>query len=402
MTGQPTQAGHTPRTVVFALGVTQIVTWGSSYYLPAVLGQPIAAETGWPLAWIIGGLTIGLLTSGLCSPRIGGWIQRRGGRPVLCASSISMSLGLMILALSSNLAVYACAWVVIGVAMGCGMYDAAFATLGRLYGVNARRHITNLTLFGGLTSAIAWPASALLVHYIGWRGTCWTYALIHLAFSLPIHWRFIPDPPPALPVSASVAKINARPSWICREFFLLAFVISASAAVSGSITVNLLTILQAHGHSLASAVALGALVGPAMVGARIVEKASSERLSPTQLLVCSLMLFVSCIAILLLDARLWAMPALIAFGAGVGVGAIARGTVPLAIFGVDHYAGIVGRVAMPALIAQAVAPSICALIAEWWGVGQLLWGLGGLAAIAACCAAALAYIAANARLRSGA
>ena len=46
--------------IISALGVTQIFAWGTSYYLPAVLASPIVADTGWSLAWVVGGLSLGL------------------------------------------------------------------------------------------------------------------------------------------------------------------------------------------------------------------------------------------------------------------------------------------------------------------------------------------------------
>src|SRR3712207_4665184 len=120
------------RVVIAALGLTQILAWGSSYYLLAVLAAPIAADTGWPVAWVVGGLSLGLLVAGLVSPRVGGTIQRRGGRPVLAASSALLAAGLGVLALAHDLPIYLAAWLLVGGGMGAGLYDAAFATLGRL------------------------------------------------------------------------------------------------------------------------------------------------------------------------------------------------------------------------------------------------------------------------------
>ena len=116
--------------IIPVLGVTQILAWGSSYYLLAVLAQPIASDTGWPLAWVVGGLSLGLLVAGIVSPRVGDGIQRLGGRLVLATSAIFLALGLAGLALSPNLPVYIGSWLVLGIGMGAGLYDAAFATLG--------------------------------------------------------------------------------------------------------------------------------------------------------------------------------------------------------------------------------------------------------------------------------
>ena len=127
-----------PRSVVVgALGVAQIIAWGSSYYLPAVLAPAVAARQGWPLPWVVGGVSLGLVAAGIASPRIGHLIERYGGRPVLAASAVLLALGLAALAAAPNLPLFVAAWAVIGLGMGAGLYDAAFATLGRAYGERA-------------------------------------------------------------------------------------------------------------------------------------------------------------------------------------------------------------------------------------------------------------------------
>ena len=178
--------------VMSVLGVTQILAWGSSYYLPAVLAKPIASETGWPLSWVVGGLSLGLLVAALISPRVGASIERYGGRPVLALSAVALGIGQAGLALAPTLAAYIGAWLVIGVGMGAGLYDAAFGTLGGLYGRDARSAITTLTLFGGFASTVCWPLSAFMVAELGWRGACLVYAVIQLGLALPLYLLVIP------------------------------------------------------------------------------------------------------------------------------------------------------------------------------------------------------------------
>jgi MFS family permease len=129
--------------VVTALGIAQILAWGSSFYFPAVLAEPIVADTGWSLGWVVGGVSIGLLVAGLIAPRVGSIIERRGGRPVLAASSLLYAAGLTGIGLAPTLPVYLAAWVVVGAGMGTGLYDAVFAALGKLYGKEARRSPTS-------------------------------------------------------------------------------------------------------------------------------------------------------------------------------------------------------------------------------------------------------------------
>ena len=126
------------RLVITALGVAQILAWGTSFYFPAVFAGPIVTETGWSLGYVVGGTSLGLLVAGLISPQVGRIIDKHGGRPVLLASSLCYAAGLAGIGLAPALPVYLAAWVVLGLGMGTGLYDAVFAALGRMYGSAAR------------------------------------------------------------------------------------------------------------------------------------------------------------------------------------------------------------------------------------------------------------------------
>ena len=189
--------------VVNALGLAQIFAWGSSYYLPAVLAKPISRDMNWPFAWVVGGLSLGLLAGSLASPHVGAAIERHGGRLVLAFSAVAIGTGQAGLAIAPNLSVYAFAWLVMGVGMAAGLYDANFAVLGRLYGLNARSAITTVTLYGGFASTVCWPLSAFLVSEIGWRGAGLTYATIQIAVALPLYLIVLPA---AVPLARSSSR----------------------------------------------------------------------------------------------------------------------------------------------------------------------------------------------------
>lgn len=165
--------GTPPRLpVISAIGLGQVLAWGSTYYLPAVLAVPIAEETGWSLSWLFGALSVGLVVSGLVSPRVGRLIHYRGGRSVMAAAAALIGIGQAGLWLAPNLPCFVAAWGVIGLGMGAGLYDPAFSTLGRLYGEAARPAITKVTLWGGFASTVCWPLTAVLNDWVGWRGAC--------------------------------------------------------------------------------------------------------------------------------------------------------------------------------------------------------------------------------------
>jgi MFS family permease len=352
--------------VVGALGTAQILAWGMSYYLIAVLAKPIDDDTGWGLGWIVGGLSLGFLVSGLASPPIGRLIDRYGGRPILSASAILLALGLATLAAAPTIPVYVAGWGILGLAMGAGLYDPAFATLGRIYGEGARSAITLLTLYGGFASTVCWPLSAFMVEHIGWRGACLAYAAIALFVLLPLYALFLPreteTPPPKGPAPGT-ATITPR---MRRGFWLLALNFTAASVLMTIVSVHILTLLQARGMELALAVLLGALIGPAQVGARIVEALIGRRFHPIWTLVASNILAAAGLGLMFGDVAL-AAAGLILYGSGSGIRSIARGTVPLAMFGREGYPTLMGKLAMPALIAQAASPSLGALLLDHAG-----------------------------------
>jgi MFS family permease len=374
-----------PRPVVIgALGVAQILGWGSSFYFPAVLAAPVAAETGWPLAWVVGGVSIGLLVGGLVSPQAGALIDRHGGRPVLAASSLLFAGGLAGIGLAPTLPAYLLAWIVVGAGMGCGLYDAVFATLGKLYGREARIPITNLTLIGGFASTLCWPLSALLAETVGWRGACLVYALLHLLVSLPLQMAVLPrqtaanvrpataDPPPAPPRRRGAGGDAAL-------LTLVAMVLTIASGIGSIVIVHLLIFLEAGGASFATAVALGTLFGPAQVAARTIERLLGAHYHPIWTMLASCVLMASGLLLLAAGPALPAL-AIVIYGAGYGIMWIARGTLPLSLFGPERYAVLMGRLALPSLIAQALAPSGGAWLLERAGAQAVLGTLTALAA----------------------
>lgn len=362
--GEPPKRGA----LVTALGLIQIISWGSSYYLLAVLARPIVADMGWSLPWVVGGLSLGLLAGGVASPYVGRTIEERGGRLVLSGSSILFALGFGCLSLATNLPVYLAAWLIIGLAMGSGLYDATFATLGRIYGQKARPVITMLTLFGGFASTVCWPLTAFLNAELGWRGACLVYAGLHLAFCLPLNLFVLPRRNPA---PTSVASDQAAPQPLpgdgpssrrrTVQFVLLTTIVTMNSGLVASISVHLLSILQTRGLGMAAAVALGALLGPAQVGARMIELVFGRFYHPIWTLVASMTLVATGLTLMLNQFQIAAV-ALVVYGCGVGLGSIARGTVPLRLFGPLGYAALLGRMALPSLLAQALSPSLASFL----------------------------------------
>ena len=371
------------RIVITALGIAQILAWGTSFYFPAVFAGPIVADTGWSLGYVVGGTSVGLLVAGLISPQVGKIIDVRGGRPILLASSLFYAAGLIGIGLAPALPVYLMAWVLLGIGMGTGLYDAVFAALGRMYGSAARGPITNLTLFGGFASTVCWPLSAFMIEHIGWRQACFVYAGLHVLVALPLQMAVIRRAPKSAAATHADTAQSTSPPAIANEtliFALLALVLSIAAGIGSIVVVHLLIFLQARGVDFAVAVSLGTLFGPAQVGARVVERLFGSRYHPIWTMIgsCTLM----AVGLLLLAGRFpILLLVILLYGAGYGISWIGRGTLPLALFGPVRFPRLMGKLAFPSLIVQALAPSAGALLIEASGADATVGVLTVLASI---------------------
>ena len=363
----------TRQIVVAALGSTQALAWGSSYYLPAILADPIAEGLGISRAMVFGVFSGSLLLSAFLGPAVGRAIDNRGGRGVLVLSNIVLAAGLVLLALAHGVVGLAAAWGVLGVGMALGLYDSAFAALAGLYGRAARGPITGITLIAGFASTVGWPLSAFLDASLGWRGACLTWAALNLLIGLPLNRFLIPRAPPPERAAEPQGSADAAPRG---AMAILAFVFAATWFVTGAMAAHLPHLLEIAGASSTAAIAAAALVGPAQVAARLVEFGALRWLHPLVSARIAAALHPLGAAIL----AVFGAPAIIAFalfhGAGNGLLTIAKGTLPLVIFGPVGYGLRTGVLAAPARAAQAASPLTFGLLIDWLGVEALAISAG--------------------------
>jgi MFS family permease len=355
--------------IILSLGTTQTLAWASSYYLPAILADPIAKDVGVSANWIFAAFSASLVISALLGPRIGRQIDLVGGRSVLSISNLTLAAGLVLLGLTYSIPMLLLAWLLLGIGMGYGLYDAAFGALGRIYGEAARRPITGITLIAGFASTVGWPLSAWGLEAIGWRNTCFAWAAAHVLIGLPLNWLMLPTVAAAKTVVANAAKPHIP---IDRTMVLLAVAFASAWSVTGAMAAHFPRILEAAGASSVQAIAAGALIGPAQVAARIVEAGVLSRYHP--LLSTRLACVTHPIGALIVAIGGGGAASLFAVfhGAGNGILTIARGTLPLAIFGPQNYAYRLGIIGAPARMAQAAAPLVFGLLIDSLGSGILL------------------------------
>lgn len=356
---------------VAALGTAQTLAWASSYYLVAILADPMARDLGTSPSMIYGAFSAALLVSALLGPRVGRSIDRFGGREVLAVSSLLFMAGLMLLGLAPNLPAMWAGWLIVGAAMGLGLYDAAFAALGRVYGTGARSAITGITLIAGFASTIGWPLTSWGEAEFGWRSTCLAWATTHLILGLPLNLAGVP--PLGGKAASAVTDVSAHPQVpMDRAMWLLGFAFAAGWIVSTGMAAHLPRVLEAAGATSTQAIVAAALIGPAQVAARLAEAGLMRRFHPLVSARLSTLAHPIGVAVLLAGGGWLAAPFALLHGAGNGVLTIARGTVPLAVFGPKDYGYRLGLLGAPARIGQAGAPLGFGLLIEGYGSNVLI------------------------------
>jgi hypothetical protein len=377
-----------PWRAVSVLGVTQILSWGALFYPPVLTVPLIASDHGWSRSFAMAGFSVALFVGGLCSRYIGGAIDRLGGHVVMPVGSLLGGIGLAGLAWAPGAVSYFAAWITLGAAMAASLYDPAFATLGRIFGAGARAPITTLTLAGGFASTVSWPATQILLDAIGWRGAYLVYAALLAGLAAPLHAFALPRQHAGGAARSTTAGEQATKPFMPPHglaFILVAAGFASYAFVPSALSAQLLAIFHKFGLQSATVVAIGMLFGPAQVLARICELFFARRLHPLWIARFAVGLLVAAFILLAafpFSAVLAAIFAIL-YGMANGLLTIARGTVPLALFGAAGYGRLMGRIGGPFLVVQSLAPVVLTFVAD------RVSGAAALAVVAAFAVAAL-------------
>ncbi len=355
--------------VITALGITQIIGWGTTYYALGALSIDIAAERGWSKFLIFGAFSVALLVSGFISRAAGRAIDIHGGRRLMALGSGLAALGCLILSQASEPWIYVAGWLVLGPAMRLVLYDAAFPSLAQVAGEKSRRSISYLTLFGGLASTVFWPVSHYLSQAIGWQNTFLAYALLHLLVCLPLHFMVlgrgddhavIEDSPPAPATGAPMLTGPDR----TRAMIAFSLVLALNGIVFSAISAHVVPLFEGLGFTAAAAVTLAALIGPSQVASRIGDILAGHHVKTMTLGLIAVGLLPLALVIFAGGGfALWAaLVFALLYGMSNGLMSIIKGIIPLSLFGREGYGLVIGTLSMPQLILNAVAPTLFAIV----------------------------------------
>jgi len=357
--------------LVPALGIAQIVSWGTLYYSIAVLGTSMREDLHISQSTLFGAYSFSLLLSGLLAPAAGRAIDRFGGRNVMSAGSALAGISLYAIGHVHGIVSLYVAWALGGIAMALTLYEPAFVTLSQHTGSAYRRALTALTLFGGLASTAFWPLSLAGLSTVGWRDTMTAFALLELLLCLPLHYWCVPRTPfieaariDAAPAPTAHAPVHHFDSDRARRFAFvaLATAFALNGFVVSAIGVHLIAVLQGKAFTLASAVWVASFIGPMQVAGRAAEFTIGRRFASRTIGI--LAFTTTAVALLLLTALEGAASLALLFallyGASNGVLTIVRGIVPAELFGRVGFGNTLGLLVAPALVARAIAPLVCA------------------------------------------
>ena len=255
---------------IIALGTAQTIAWASSYYMPAILAAPIARDLGVTSTVVFGSLSGALVIAGLIGPRVGHAIDTFGGRGLLATSNLVFAVGLLLLSAAAGPRLLIAAWIALGLGMGLGLYEAAFATLTRIYGSAARRPITGITLIAGFASTVGWPLTSWLDAHFGWRIACQIWAGIHIVLALPLNLALPRAANPVAEQHGDEAQVAGGQSESF-QMAAVAYVFAATGFVSSGMSAIMPALLVLLGATPSAALFAGMLIGPSQVGARILE-----------------------------------------------------------------------------------------------------------------------------------
>jgi len=373
--------GHGP--LLCGLALTRIIGWGSTFYSPSVLVGALDREIGLNVEIVFGGITILLITGALVAPAIGRVLDREGTRRSMCIGAVICAFGLAVLSLAQGPVSYLASWFVIGLGHAMSLANTGNVTISQLMGDRTRRVIGLMMLVTGLASSVFWPLTATLMNAFGWRMTLVIFAAMQLVIVLPIYaaiprYRHAPAPE-ARPANAQGAAAAGEHGSVAAHsrraaFWLVALAFSASGLVSWGLPLHLITLFQEAGLTQGEAVWVAALSGPATLAARAIDATFGERLPAEKVALFGLLLGpVLCLALPLVPVTITAAAIFVSlFSAALGVISIARATLPLALFGRNGFASMLGKLTVPQNMTFAAAPLLFAVMVERLGASSTL------------------------------
>ena len=282
------------------LGITTIISYGTTQYLFGVLVVPLDATFGWGRASISGAYTLGLIVAGLLGVPIGSLVDRWGARLLMSSGSALAALALFGLARANTLWQFYLLWSGgLRLAMALTLYPVTFTVVANWFVRKRGKALAVLTLVGGLSSPICIPIAGA-----------------QLAIALPLHAFLLrrhpedlglsPDGDPALSIQALAPLPGATFSDALGNtvFWMLTASISLVMLGSAVVFVHQVAFMISRGTDAVLAATLSGMLGLASLPGRYVFNVLSSRISSQKLLALSVAAQAAGITVLVLASSL--------------------------------------------------------------------------------------------------
>ena len=387
-----------PARLVGTLALTQVLGWGTTFYLPSVIGSAVALQLDLSIAAVFAGVSLMMMVGGLVSPAVAGRIRTRGASAVMAEGSILFAAGLFALALSQGFISYFAAWALLGLAFPFALNLGAYSAMAAEFPTGATTAMTLLGFATGLTPAIAWPALSWLHDTFGWRPTCAIGGLIHLLVCAPLHLGLQVRPQdPGAEVRRADDDGRAAPTQAL--FAALAVGLVLNGFLMTGFQLHLLGLLEKLGASPGEALKVGSLLGIAQVAARAAMLGLARTTPAVRIGVAGACLFCLAFPLLALGSPSLTVLGLgvVVIGAAMGVSYPMRATIPYELFGASRFPAVYARLSVFQNAASAVAPIVVAGAVTRWGA-QAALGLAEIVAVSSL--AALAWVARRSGVRA--
>jgi MFS family permease len=375
---------------IAGIALTQILGWGTTFYLPSILDEPIGRDLGLGRDVIYGGITVMLFVAAMAGPSLGAWIDRSGARQPLLIGKLLLGAGLVGIGLSVGPLSYLASWLLIGLATPLALSIGSLAAVTQSFPERGRRGLSALLLFGGLSNGLVWPLTGWLEVNLGWRAVCFIYAGLQVFLCLPLVHGLVRAP--AAPKAADPDATAPTPGQLTpaqrrHGFWLLIVAAGFSGLVSWGLPLYFVAMFREAGMDTGMAIILASVTAYATFFARITDFALAGRVTGVRIAAAaslgSPIVFVMMLVTLGLmepgGAQIAALGAAMAiYGVATGLIATSRATLPFELFGSSGYASMLGRLSFFLNLMFAASPLLFAFIYERAGQQMALWvGLAG-------------------------
>lgn len=375
------------RKAIWALGLTQIIGYGTLYYSFSILAPAMAGEFGLTEGWVFGALSASLFAGSLFAPTAGRWADRFGAGRIMTVGSVAAAVALALCAVAPDRVSFVLALLAMELASSFVLYSAAFVAIVQIGVPRPQRSITHLTLIAGFASTLFWPLTSALHAHLTWREVYFLFAALNLGLCLPIHaWLMRLSRRHATarsqerePIPEAGAPLDPRRG---RAVFLLMLAgFATEGFVLSAILIHMVPLTAALGLGTAG-LFVSTLFGPAQVASRLINMLFGGRLQQTHLAVIAASLITAGLCALLLTTP-WLPGAflfVLLFGLGSGLTSIVGGTLPLELFGREGYGARLGWASAARQFTSAFAPFALAFMMARTSVANSLWVLVVVAA----------------------